>query len=289
VKQQIERMEASMDVRHSVHPTQAETFGTADLRRHFHITDMFPENALSCVYLHEDRMMVMGCRPLTAAVPFPPEIATTLRAQFLLERRELGVINIGGSGSVTIDGVIYRMDRLDGLYIGRGAREVTFQSADPKDPARFYMNSAPAHAAHPHALLKAADLKGDMLGTQETANRRVLTKYIHPGQGPSCQLVMGVTVLQPGSIWNTMPPHLHDRRMETYLYFDVPDDAAVMHFMGRPQETRHIIMRNEEAVVSPPWSIHSGAGTKAYAFVWAMAGENQAFTDMDAVPVGDML
>ncbi len=282
-------METGMDVRHSVHPTQAETFGTADLRKHFHISDMFPADGVSCVYLHEDRMMVMGCSPHKAAVSFPQAIAATLRAEFLLERRELGVFNVGGKGHVMVDGASHALDRLDGLYVGRGARDIAFRSDDAAHPAKFYMNSAPAHVAHPHALLKAADLKGDMLGAQETANRRVLTKYIHPGNGPSCQLVMGITTLQEGSIWNTMPAHLHDRRMETYLYFDVAHDAAVMHFMGRPDETRHIVMRNDEVVVSPPWSIHSGAGTKAYSFVWAMAGENQAFTDMDAVPVGALL
>ncbi len=282
-------MAPGMDVRHSVHPTQAETFGTADLRRHFHIGGMFPADGVSCVYLHEDRMMVMGCSPVKAAISFPPAIAAALRAAFLLERRELGVFNIAGPGIIIVDGVAHALSRLDGFYIGRGAKDISFRSDDPANPAKFYMNSAPAHAAHPHALLKAEALQGDMLGTQETANRRILTKYIHPGNGPSCQLVMGITTLQPGSVWNTMPAHLHDRRMETYLYFDVADDAAVMHFMGRPQETRHIVMRNEEVVVSPPWSIHSGAGTKAYSFIWAMAGENQAFTDMDAVPVGALL
>ncbi len=282
-------MTNEIETRHSVHPTQAETFGTAELRRHFHIERVFPPGGVSCVYLHEDRMMVLGCSPTAQPVTFPANISQTLRAEYLLERRELGVFNIGGAGTVTVDGVVYALDRLDGLYLGRGARDVVFRSIDADRPAKFYMNSAPAHAAHPHMLLKAADLAGDLLGAQETANRRLLTKYIHPGNGPSCQLVMGITRLEPGSIWNTMPAHLHDRRGETYLYFDVEEGAAVMHFMGRPQETRHIVMRNEEAVVSPPWSIHSGAGTKAYSFIWSMAGENQAFTDMDAVPIGTLM
>ncbi|MGL4240845.1 MAG: 5-dehydro-4-deoxy-D-glucuronate isomerase [Beijerinckiaceae bacterium] len=282
-------MTDKIEVRHSVHPTQAETFGTADLRGHFHIPAVFAVDDVSCVYLHDDRMMVMGCSPVKGKVVFPPAIAAALRAEHLLERRELGIFNVGGPGTVSVDGVDYAMGRLDGLYVGRGARDVSFRSSDPAKPARFYMNSAPAHASHPHQLLRASDLKGDELGAQETANRRILTKYIHPGNGPSCQLVMGITQLQDGSVWNTMPAHTHDRRMETYLYFDVADDAAVMHFMGRPQATRHIVMRDGEAVVSPPWSIHSGAGTKAYSFVWSMAGENQAFTDMDAVPVGALL
>jgi 4-deoxy-L-threo-5-hexosulose-uronate ketol-isomerase len=282
-------MTNEIETRHSVHPTQAEALGTGDLRAHFHIGDVFRADAVSCVYLHEDRMMVMGCSPGAGPLTIGPHIAAALRAEFLLERRELGVFNIGGLGTVTVDGVVHGLDRLDGLYVGRGAREVVFRSIDAARPAKFYMNSAPAHAAHPHMLLKAADMRGDALGAQETANRRMLTKYIHPGNGPSCQLVMGITRLEAGSIWNTMPAHLHDRRAETYLYFDVQDDAAVMHFMGRPQATRHIVMRNEEVVVSPPWSIHSGAGTKAYSFIWAMAGENQAFTDMDAVPIGTLL
>lgn len=277
-----------MQLRHSVHSTQAATFGTKELREHFHIGDVFPDDAVSCVYLHDDRMMVMGCRPVASAVSFPPAMATSLRSEFPLERRELGVFNIGGPGSVTVDGVVHKMARLDALYVGRGARDISFRSDDRANPAKFYMNSAPAHVTHPNVLVKAADLKGDTLGAQETANRRVLTKYIHPGNGPSCQLVMGVTVLQPGSVWNTMPAHLHDRRMEAYLYFDVPADAAVMHFMGDPKETRHLVMRNDEVAVSPPWSLHSGVGTKAYAFIWAMAGENQAFADMDAVPIGEM-
>jgi 4-deoxy-L-threo-5-hexosulose-uronate ketol-isomerase len=277
-----------ISIRHSIHPSQAGTLGTEGLRSHFMIDDVFTTDGVSCTYLHDDRMMVMGCSPIAGEVGFGADIAAMLRAAFVLERRELGVFNIGGAGDVTVDGTTFRLDRLDGLYVGRGAADVRFRSADPANPAKFYMNSAPAHTAHPHLLLKAANLTGDELGTQETANRRVLTKYIHPGNGPSCQLVMGITKLHAGSIWNTMPAHLHDRRMETYLYFDIADDAAVMHFMGKPEETRHLVMRNEQVVISPPWSIHSGAGTRAYSFIWSMAGENQAFTDMDPVPVATL-
>lgn len=278
----------TIETRHSVHYTQSETFGTDDLRANFLMPDVMTPDRISCVYLHEDRMMVLGCVPGKKAMRFDPGIAETLRAEHLLERRELGVFNIGGAGEIEADGKTYRLEHRDALYLGRGSKDISFRSLDPKHPAKFYMNSAPAHTAHPTKLIRAADMTGDQLGTQETANRRVLTKYIHPGNGPSCQLVMGITRLEPGSIWNTMPTHTHDRRMETYLYFDVAPDACVMHFMGRPAHTRHLVVRNEEAIVSPPWSIHSGAGTKAYSFIWSMAGENQAFTDMDAIPIGSL-
>jgi 4-deoxy-L-threo-5-hexosulose-uronate ketol-isomerase len=278
----------SMETRHSVHWSQAESMGTEDLRTHFLIEQVMTQDRISCVYLHEDRMMVLGCIPGKTPITFDPAIGETLRATHLLERRELGVFNIGGPGEIHADGTAFQLGHRDALYLGRGTGNISFRSIDPTNPAKFYMNSAPAHAAHPNKLIRASDVTGDTLGTQETANRRVLTKYIHPGNGPSCQLVMGITRLEPGSIWNTMPAHTHDRRMETYLYFDVAPDACVMHFMGRPHETRHMVVRNEQVIVSPPWSIHSGAGTKAYSFVWSMAGENQAFTDMDAVPIGSL-
>lgn len=282
-------MTASIDVRPSVHPEHAETMGTRELRRHFVIEKLFEPGAISCTYLHEDRMMVMGVCPAAAPLAFDPAHAALVRADHLLERREMGLFNVGGAGTVSIDGKDYELARFDALYVGRGARDVRFASRDATDPAKFYLNLAPAHVSHPTQVFPAAAAKGDALGGQETANRRLLTKYIHPGAGPSCQLVMGLTRLEAGNVWNTMPPHTHDRRMEVYLYLDLAADAAVVHLMGRPAETRHLVMRNEEAVVSPPWSIHAGAGTTAYAFIWSMAGENQAFADMDAVPVATLL
>jgi 4-deoxy-L-threo-5-hexosulose-uronate ketol-isomerase len=278
-------MSDAIEIRHSVHPDHAEAFDTEELRQHFLIDNLFPTDSMSTTYLHDDRMIVMTCAPGTKAIGFTKEQTDVTKSDFLLERRELGIFNIGGAGVVDVDGKAYTLDRLDGLYIGRGAKKISFKSADKKSPAKFYMNSAPAHAQHPTKLFKAKDMPADQLGSQETANRRRLTKVIHPGSAPSCQLVMGFTQMESGSVWNTMPPHVHDRRMEIYLYFDLPADAAVIHLMGRPQSTRHMVVRNEQCIVSPPWSIHSGAGTTAYGFIWSMAGENQAFTDMDAVPI----
>jgi 4-deoxy-L-threo-5-hexosulose-uronate ketol-isomerase len=281
-------MSAMIDLRHSVHPDHAETCDTEQLRENFLIENLFPKDAFSTTYLHDDRMMVMTCSPGAKAIGFTAEQTTLLRSEYLLERRELGVFNIGGSGVVEVDGQAFTLDRLDGLYVGRGNQKITFKSVDKKNPAKFYMNSAPAHVQHPTQFFKASDMPPDHLGTQEIANRRRLTKVIHPGSAPSCQLVMGFTQMESGSVWNTMPPHLHDRRMEVYLYFDLAPDAAVVHLMGRPEATRHLVVRNEQCIVSPPWSIHSGVGTTAYGFIWSMAGENQAFTDMDPVPVATL-
>jgi 4-deoxy-L-threo-5-hexosulose-uronate ketol-isomerase len=215
------------------------------------------------------------------ALPNPPEV----RSAFFLERREAGVINLGGPGAVTVDGATHPMEPLDALYLGRGTREVSFASRAADKPARYYFLSYPAHTAYPVRHLALKDAQGARLGTREGANERTLFKLIHPGAFPTCQLVMGFTRMEPGSIWNTMPPHTHLRRSEVYCYFDVPPAQAVFHFMGAPAATRHLVVRDLEAVLSPPWSIHSGAGTAAYAFVWGMGGENQEFADMDAAPV----
>ena len=222
-----------------------------------------------------------------------------LRAAYFLERRELGIINIGGAGTVTVDGKAYHVEHKDGMYVGRGSKEITFASDDAENPAKFYLNSTPAHTAYPTVLIKREGKPEEGVviikeenkvacGCLEEANDRVINKYILPGQVESCQLVMGMTALKPGSVWNTMPCHTHDRRMEVYLYFDMPEDAFVMHYMGEPTETRHIVMRNEEAVISPSWSIHSGCGSRAYTFIWGMCGENQEFTDMDGVDNKDL-
>ena len=200
----------------------------------------------------------------------------------------VGVINIGGEGTVTVDGTVYTLRHRDGLYVGRGSKDIVFASKDAANPANFYLNSCPAHTAYPTVYIRPEDCVRQELGSLETANHRTICKYILPGQVQSCQLVMGMTKLEPGSVWNTMPCHTHDRRMEVYLYFDMPEDAFVMHFMGEGQETRHIIMRNEQAVISPSWSIHSGCGTQAYTFIWGMCGENQDFDDMDGIAMKDL-
>lgn len=223
-----------------------------------------------------------------------------LRAQYFLERRELGVINIGGAGVITVDGKEYTVEHKQGMYIGKGAKDISFASADSAEPAKFYLNSAPAHMTYPTVLIKREgtpeegvviikDENKVELGSLEDSNHRTICKYILPGQVESCQLEMGMTSLEPGSVWNTMPSHTHDRRMEVYMYFELPEDAFVMHYMGEPTETRHIVVRNEQAVISPSWSIHSGSGSRNYTFIWGMVGENQDFDDMDGIAMQDLL
>ena len=222
-----------------------------------------------------------------------------LRAEYFLQRREMGVINIGGAGKITVDGKVYEVAYKEAMYIGMGARDITFASADAACPAKFYINSVPAHRTCPTVLIKPEGQPEEgvvivkpenkvELGTLEQSNHRTICKYILPGQVESCQLEMGMTKLEPGSVWNTMPCHTHDRRMEVYLYFDIPEDAFVMHYMGEPTETRHLVVRNEEAVISPSWSIHAGSGSQAYTFIWGMAGENQDFDDMDGIDNRDL-
>jgi 4-deoxy-L-threo-5-hexosulose-uronate ketol-isomerase len=272
-----------MEIRNAVHPDQAVLLDTAELREHFLVQNLFVPGALKLVYTHYDRLIVGGACPVDAlALEADPAV---IGAAFLLERREMGVINIGAPGTVTVDGTRYPLGPKDGLYIGRGSRTVGFESADPRQPARFYLNSAPAHASHPTQAITPAAAAAVQLGSMEKSNRRTIRKYIHPDGVRSCQLVMGMTTLEAGSVWNTMPTHTHPRRIEAYLYFDLPEDEVVMHVMGEPRETRHLVVRDGEAVLSPSWSIHSGVGTCAYTFIWGMAGENQTFTDMDAVPM----
>jgi len=247
---------------------------------------LFAPGKLNLVYSHYDRIVV------GAAVPVTPLALAADRAvtgsDHLLDRRELGVINVGGPGTVAVDGRGFALAPRDGLYVGRGARDVSFASDHTDQPARFYLLSAPAHREHPAAHVPFASAQAARLGSEAQANRRTIRRYIHPGGVPSCQLVMGMTILEPGSVWNTMPTHLHPRRIEAYLNFDLPQDAVVFHLMGDPRETRHLVVRNEEAVLSPSWSIHSGVGTSSYAFIWGMAGENQAFDDMDPVAMDDL-
>lgn len=287
-----------MELRTAASPRDVKYYDTKRLREEFLVEKVFREDEIYLVYSHIDRI-IFG-----SAVPVQKELkllaGDELRAQYFLERRELGIINIGGDGIVTADGKEYTVISRDGMYIGRGTKDISFKSLDPKDPAKFYLNSAPAHMTYPTVLIKREGTAGEgevvikpenkkELGTLEDANHRTINKYILPGQVESCQLEMGLTHLEPGSIWNTMPCHTHDRRMEVYLYFDMEPDAFVMHFMGEPTETRHIIMRNEQAVISPSWSIHSGAGSRAYTFIWGMVGENQDFDDMDDVRNEDLL
>ena len=270
-----------MQTRYESSPSEVATMNTEALRRHFLLEQLFESGQVHLTYSHYDRMVVGGAMPIGTALHLPNPDG--LKAAFFLERRELGIINVGGAGVVTVDGAVYNLAKMDCLYVGRGTENVHFSSPDPTNPAQFFLLSAPAHHPYPTRLATAAEATPAQLGSTETANRRTIFKYIHPDGVASCQLVMGLTVLEPGSVWNTMPPHTHDRRMEVYLYFDVPENQAVLHLMGQPQETRHLWVSNHQAVISPPWSIHSGCGTMAYSFIWGMAGENQAFADMDFV------
>lgn len=259
---------------------------TAELRAHFLIERLFEADQIHFVYSHYDRMMVGGAMPTTQTIHLDSYDA--LKADFFLQRREIGIINVGGNGTVTVNGEAYTLRKMDCLYVGRGNRSVTFASDSAQQPAQFYLLSAPAHRDCDTALMLKEAAMPNTIGSFETANHRTIYKYIHAEGIQSCQLVMGLTVLQTGSVWNTMPAHTHDRRMEVYFYFDVPADQLVMHFMGQPQETRHLVVANHQAIISPPWSIHSGCGTSAYGFIWGMAGENYTYTDMDAVAMRDL-
>ena len=275
-----------MELRTAASPRDVKTYDTARLREEFLIQDLFRPDDIKLVYSHIDRIITGSATPVTKALVLTA--GDELRADYFLQRREMGVINIGGEGTVTVDGTVYTLRYKDGLYIGRGSRDISFASADPDHSAKFYLNSCPAHKEYPTVYIRPEDCVRVELGSLEQSNHRTICKYILPGQVESCQLVMGMTQLQPGSVWNTMPCHTHDRRMEVYLYFDLPEDAFVMHFMGEGSETRHIIMRNEEAVISPSWSIHSGAGSQNYTFIWGMCGENQDFDDMDGIAMKDL-
>ena len=280
-----------MEVRPGANPNDVKNYDTDRLRHDFLIQDVFVPGEIKTIYSQIDRIIVGSATPTDKALKLTA--GDELRAAYFLERREMGVINIGGKGTMTLDGVRYDFDYKDGIYIGMGTKEVIFESADAENPAKFYFNSAPAHKTYPTVFINPEkDILPENkkeLGCLENANHRTIRKYILPGQVESCQLEMGMTALEPGSVWNTMPCHTHDRRMEVYLYFDMPEDALVMHYMGEPTETRHIVMRNEQAVISPSWSIHSGCGTQAYTFIWGMVGENQDFDDMDDVAMTDLL
>lgn len=287
-----------MELRTASSPRDVKHYTTERLREEFLIQNVFVKDEIKLVYSHIDRIITGSATPVHKKLELTA--GDELRADYFLQRRELGIINIGGKGIVYVDGRRYEVDYKEGMYVGMGAKDISFESVNPEEPAKFYMNSAPAHKTYPTVLIKPEGVAEDGVvivkdenkvecGSLEESNHRVLCKYILPGQVESCQLVMGMTGLKPGSVWNTMPCHTHDRRMEVYLYFELPEDAFVMHYMGEPTETRHIVMRNEEAVISPSWSIHAGSGSRNYTFIWGMVGENQEFTDMDGVRNQDIM
>jgi 4-deoxy-L-threo-5-hexosulose-uronate ketol-isomerase len=267
-------------------PTRYPSMTTAQLRETFLLDSLYQPGALNLVYVDLDRTIAGVAAPTGTPVVLPTD--PDLRAQYFTERRELGALNVGGSGCVKVNGKCHALDHLDCLYIGRGNAEVSFESKDPSSPAIFYLLSYPAHTAYPVALVRKEEASPTTLGSAETCNLRTVSKYIYLGGVKSCQLVMGVTHLHAGSVWNTMPPHTHMRRSEVYLYFNLAQDAVVFHLMGPPEETRHIAMKDLQAVVSPGWSVHAGVGTRAYSFCWGMGGENQDYADMDVAPVAGL-
>ncbi|RWM25155.1 5-dehydro-4-deoxy-D-glucuronate isomerase [Mesorhizobium sp.] len=272
--------------RFAIDPIAAAAMGTDELRHNFHVEGLFQPGLVRLTYTHYDRMIVGGAMPVDSVLLL--EAIKPTGTKGFLDRRELIAVNIGGAGTVTADGLPYEMATRDMVYLGMGTQQVSFASAGPDKPAKFYLLSAPAHQAYPSQLIRVGDAKRLDLGSQATSNERSIFQFIHADGVKTCQLVVGMTQLAPGSVWNTMPCHVHDRRMEAYLYFDLAENARVFHFMGEPDETRHIVMRNEEAVLSPGWSIHSGAGTSNYAFIWAMAGDNVDYTDVDQVTMEEL-
>jgi 4-deoxy-L-threo-5-hexosulose-uronate ketol-isomerase len=277
-----------MQVRQSIHSDHAKQLDTAGLRREFLIEKIFEKNNYTMTYSHIDRIIVGGVMPIDAKVSVGEEVGKQLGVSYFLERRELGVINIGGPGLIVVDGTTYEIGNEEALYVGKGARNVEFSSLDPAKPAKFYYNSAPAHTTFPNKKITLAEASPQTIGDPATSNRRTINKFIVPDVLETCQLTMGLTKLEQGSLWNTMPCHTHERRMEVYFYFDMDEETSVFHMMGQPQETRHLLVHNEQAVISPSWSIHSGVGTKRYTFIWGMVGENQVFDDMDHVKVSEL-
>lgn len=274
------------ETRQAIDSATAATFGTERLRKEFLIEGLFVSDQISLTYSHLDRMIVGGAMPVKGPLKLEP-IKPTGTPSFM-DRRELVAVNVGGAGKISVGGKDYALEHRDMLYVGKAAGELTFASDDASAPAKFYLLSAPAHHAYETRLVKIGDAKRIDLGAQATSNERSIYQFIHPAVMETCQLVVGMTVLAPGSVWNTMPCHVHDRRSEAYLYFALPEDARVFHFMGEPSETRHLVVKNEEAILSPGWSIHSGAGTSNYTFIWAMAGDNVDYTDVDPVAMGDL-
>lgn len=279
-----------MDIRYSVNQRDFKRYTTEEVRGEFLIENLYKKDEVVAVYSHVDRMVTLGCMPVNETVSISKgiDVWANFGTEYFLERREIGIFNIGGAGKIKADGEVFEMGYKDCLYITKGTKEVTFESNSPDAPAKFYMVSAPAHTSYKTTFIPIEKAAKKPLGSMETSNKRVINQFIHPDVLQTCQLSMGMTVLEPGSVWNTMPAHTHERRMEIYMYFEVPENQVVFHMMGEGQETRHIVMQNEQAVISPSWSIHSGAGTSNYTFIWAMGGENQAFDDMDNIATTDL-
>ncbi len=275
-----------LDTRYSNHPDDSKKYTTEELRKHYLIEKVFVEDVINFTYSHYDRIMAGGVMPVSKSLKL--EASSELGVEYFLERREMGVINIGGAGVITLDGKAYEVAPRDGIYIGKGVKSVEFSSVDASNPAKFYVNSCPAHTAYPVVEIKFEDANPVHLGNKEDLNVRTIYQYVHPAVCESCQLVMGMTLLAECNVWNTMPAHTHERRMEVYFYFDMKESARVFHLMGESDETRHIVMANEQAVISPSWSIHSGVGTSNYTFIWGMCGENQTFDDMDHIEIKDL-
>jgi len=271
--------------RYASNPQAVKQYDTKQLRDEFLIDNLMEEGEVILIYSHYDRYIAGSAVP---TIPLKLETIDPLKATYFLERREMGIINVGAKGTVIVDGTSYELGFKDALYIGSGNKDVLFKSEDAKNPAKFYINSAPAHTSYPTQKVSLAEANKLELGSMETANHRTVNQMIIAGVVTTCQLQMGMTELRPGSVWNTMPAHVHDRRMEVYFYLDIPENQAVCHFMGEPQETRHLWMQNHQAVISPPWSIHSGSGTSNYSFIWGMAGENLDYGDMDVCKITDL-
>ena len=279
--------EITLKTYHAVHFNDFKKYDTAQIRENFLLADLEKDDTIELVYTHYDRMLAGLANPIHHALELPTYI--NLKSEYFLERREIGIFNIGNAGKVEADGVVYELEKQDCLYIGKGTKKVVFTSNDAANPAKFFLCSAPAHQTFPTTLRKVADANHLQLGSTATANERELNQYIYDGGVQSCQLVMGITSIKPGSVWNSVPPHTHDRRSEIYFYFDLAPENILLHVMGQPQETRHMVIKNNQGIVSPPWSVHFGTGTGNYSFIWAMAGENKQFTDMDPAPVTSLL
>ncbi|MGP1404718.1 MAG: 5-dehydro-4-deoxy-D-glucuronate isomerase [Catonella sp.] len=279
-----------MDIRYSANQRDFKRYTTEEIRGEFLIENLYKKDEVVAVYSHVDRMVTLGCMPVEEVVSISKgiDVWANFGTDYFLERREIGIFNIGGAGKIKADDEVFEMGYKDCLYITKGTKEVTFESNSSDAPAKFYMVSAPAHTSYKTTFIPIEKAAKKPLGSMETSNKRVINQFIHPDVLKTCQLSMGMTVLEPGSVWNTMPAHTHERRMEVYMYFEVPENQVVFHMMGEGTETRHIVMQNEQAVISPSWSIHSGAGTSNYTFIWAMGGENQAFDDMDNIATTDL-